>query len=282
MKRPCLAIAVAMSACVLSTPIQAAALEASSSVNLSGLSFRLLDLDPTDGIDPSMQLISGDLSWEVVADLQSTSTLPLFGEVQAAQSQPIDAQNLLMPVQSALNTPTGQSLAEITVSTISASASTKMDAATARTGASQSASSYTDLIYSRFIEYSLSANTALFIGGRYALNADVLADETVGYGFAQANFLLSARRLSPDGDWVDYIIEDAVSVWALAGTESKFDSINMFLANESTTSQRQQLRLSTWAAASAQGLVSDVPEPTSLALLLAGLGVTAVRTRRCR
>lgn len=277
MKRPCLVVAAAMCACALSTHSQAAALEASSSVNLSGLYLRLIDLDTTDGITPSMQIINGDLSWEAVANFYTTSNPA--GEGQASLSQPIDFPNWLMPVEVGLSPLTGQSSASITTSSISTNASATMDTATAKTGASHSAAVSTDLIESRFFQYSLSANTALIIGGRYDLRADVQADESVGYGSAEANFVLHARRLSPEGEWADYIVEDYVAVWASSGTDFKQDSIDLFLANESATSQLQELKLSTWTTASTQGIVSDVPEPAFMSLMVAGLGVIGFAAR---
>lgn len=54
MKPSRIAIAALIVACVLSTPTQAAVLEASASASIKNLTFTLIDLAPTDGISPSM------------------------------------------------------------------------------------------------------------------------------------------------------------------------------------------------------------------------------------
>lgn len=284
MKHAHFAIVAAMATFALSAPSQAAVLEASSSITLSGLTFSLVDLDPTDGVAPSMQVLDGDLRWESVAELQSKWSTPPSGIVDVSQSQPINSQSLLMPAQARVGAPSWQSSAEITASSIAASASTTMDAATAQTGESQSASAYTSLIEGRPIRYTLSANTALLVEGRYDLSATVKADESVGYGYAGSYFALLGQTLSPDGEWLDHVLEDYIEVWALPGTESKSDAIHFMLANDSAASQTQQLTLTTATNVSVTGLVSEVPEPAFMSLMLAGLGVIgiAAKSRRQR
>jgi len=203
MKHSCLAIAAATSAFVLSTPIQAAMLEASSSVTISGLTFSLIDLDLTDGITPSVQFF--DMAWDAplgqerwTAGVTTTmSTWPDSGATieSDVHSQPGDHTKLLLPTQAGLSNAAGQGSAVITSASLVLSVSTAMDEATAATGRSQTTSAFArtgSQMFDYAIQYDLSANTAVRIQGAYDLSARVKAADPFGYGTAQASFAIPA------------------------------------------------------------------------------------------
>lgn len=288
MKRPCLAIAAAMSTCVLSTPIQAAVLEASSSVTISGLTFNLIDLDPTDGITPSVQF--ADMAWDAPVGQDrwtarvttTTSTWPDSGATieSDVQSQPGDHTKLILPTQAGLSNTAGQGSAVIAASSILVSASSTMDAAAAATGRSQSASASANTgspMFDYAIQYDLSPNTAVRIQGQYDLSARVQAEDAFGYGTAQASFAMFATEWRTDLEIYEHSAEDLAEAGLYGSPEdTRSGSFDFLLSNTSAKVRTQHLSVRTWAGTSLAGATIDVPEPTSIALLLAGLSVASI------
>lgn len=295
MKPSGLTIAAAMAACALTTPSQAVVLEASAQVNITGLTFSLIDLNPTDGIAPSVRFY--DMAWDAptgqerwTAEATTTmSTWPESGATIASDvhSQPGDHTQLLLPTQAGLSNTAGQGSAVITASSLSVSAFTSMDEATAETGRTQSASASARTgspMFDYAIQYDLSANTAVRIQGQYDLGARVNADDPFGYGTAQASFAVSATEWLNDTEMLEHSAEEVVNA-GLDGLPqvSRSGSFDFLLSNVSATSRPHFLWMNTWTGANLAGATLDVPEPTSLAMLLAGLGVaslTAARRKR--
>lgn len=295
MKRPCLAIATAVSICVLSTPTQAAALEASSSVTISGLTFSLIDLDLSDGITPWIQF--SDTAWDApigqerwtarvittVTDWpDSGGTLELD-----VQSQPGNHSQLLSPVQASLSNAAGQGSAVIAASSVVANASTTMDGSSAAAGRSQSvlASAGTGSpMFEYAIQYDLSPNSAVRIQGQYNLSARVQAEGTAGYGTAQATFAITATEWLTDLEIWEHRTEDVADAGLFAPpTASRSGSFDFLLRNASAKSRTQELFLSTSARANLTGATIDVPEPETWVLMCAGLATSLIwRTRRNR
>lgn len=287
MTRTITALAASLTACALCATAHAAPMESSASVSVTGLTFELIDLDLTDGIAPSLQYFSDSDTmrdhWLASAST-SESTWPGTGSSNDFdfQSAPGGVNNVFAPLQAGSSNAGGQSSAVMTTSSIVASANTSMNAVTA---GSREISAYAQLLpnafdFAPYILYSVTPNTAVRITGQYELSARVQAQDPHGYGFAQANLEFMAW-VDEGGDVPVYHgLESIVDAGPNTSSDTKAGSFDFLLSNASANRQDQVLSLRAAAYSSLTSSVSDVPEPTSIALMLAGLGVASVFGRR--
>lgn len=278
-----LAVASTLIACALSANVHAEALSASASASITNLTFTLIDLAPLDGIAPSLQFLdsTGALgSWDASVHANTITPDGFSNDVGSVQVMPSGTLSPLAPNELSVANTAGQASMVLTASSIHLQASTTMDAATAATGVGHYVDAYIVPSvngWGNVIRYTLSAKTAVRVQGQYQLSAQAQVDETLGSGYAYAGL---------DFVGVSSAAESAVSQHAYASTlgfpSTHSGSFDFFLGNKSSESEENMLYVTLSASTSLNGLVSDVPEPTSVALMLAGLGVVVGTRRRLR
>lgn len=283
-----LAVASTLIACALSANVHAQGLSASASVSITNLTFTLIDLAPLDGIAPSVQFLNGaglpDASW--FANVYTSSWNP-EGNVNESNSDhelPIGTASILSPNEAGTNNSDGQLSVVMTASSLHLNASTAMDAASAATGLERFAAASIHPNYaldwdhwSTSFRYTLSANTALRIQGQYQLSAQAQGDETTGHASA-----LAFLDFSGDSPATSFSLSQSVGSRLFDFPGSQTGAFDFFLGNKSGEIGAGNLTLSLAANVQVAGLASSVPEPTSIALMLAGLGVASVASRRLR
>lgn len=284
MKPSRLAAAAALLACALSTPAHAAVLEASASISLKNLTITLIDLDPTDGIAPSIDFLDVGTnryrlrSESAITDWQGTVT------GSANNASLTGSQNsLLLPSQVSSGSAGAQSSAEITLSSISLKTAASLDTSTPQHDISRETTA--GLISccdndtgGSFVSFFLGANTALRIQGQYDLAALLQSGgASTGAGqFASTGLYLN---LASD-DQSSWLADEAIAeIDGVAATRSGL--FDLTLSNQSGSFRSGSFAIQANAIASVDSGVSPVPEPESIALMLAGLGVAgAIGARR--
>lgn len=270
-----IAVASALIACALTTTAHAELLTASASVSLTNLTFTLIDLDPTDGIAPSISIYdTGGLpSFELRAQ---EATLGSNGQWTRKESfNPVNAEMFLAPGQAAVNSTTGQSLSEVTMSSVTTRASTSLDTsdpsqAFKRVALSEAVSPCCAGAFF-YVKFELGTNTALRLQGDYSLMAQLNPGPTAAneanawLQLALGQFALNEFAQVKQGGQLD---------------ASTAGSIDFTLSNDTTQTKFASFSLWSRAEAVVESRVSPIPEPSSVALLLAGLGVAAACTRR--
>lgn len=121
------------------------------------------------------------------------------------------------------------------------------------------------------VSFDLGAKTAIRLQGDYSLMAQLQPGPTAA-NEASAFLLLAFGQFG--------LAESAVAKQGGTLNESKSGVIDFTLSNDTALTHFEYFSLSSSALAVVESRVSPVPEPTSVALLLAGLGVAAACTRR--
>lgn len=281
MTRTITALAASLTACALCATAHAAPMEASASISVTGLTFELIDLDLADGIAPSLQYVDGGSMtkhWTASAGAGKWNSLEpddiASSDVQSALS---DGSHWFAPVQAGVSNPAGQSSVVMTPSSITVSASTMLDTVTVGeqtngVRASLEASAYDSL---PFISYMVTPNTAVRVTGQYELGSRFLTQDPQTYGSASTYFLLAMVS-----DTWSQAVEDSTNSDQASPEGSRSGSFDLLMSNLTADRQEHTFFLNATAYANLGSSVSDVPEPTSIALMLAGLGVALVAARQ--
>jgi len=268
-------------ACALSANVHAAPLSASASASITNLTFTLIDLAPLDGIAPSMQFVNTQgtqASWDARIFTGASDTEGNFTDSSNNQVLATGAQNILSPNEINLTDATSQGSIVMTGSSFLVSAAMTMDSATAATGVyryieAQLTASPSD--WGNVIEYQLSANTLVRIQGQYQMSAHTQVDEAIGYGSAVAALDFYAVSSAGVANLSQHVFTSTLD---FPSTQS--GSFDFYLGNTSTEIEHNFLYLTAAASVNLSGVASSVPEPTSVALMLAGLGVALVAARQ--
>jgi hypothetical protein len=278
-----LATASTLIACALSANVHAEAMSASASASITHLTFTLIDLAPLDGIAPSLQFLdsSGALgSWEASVHTNTITPDGFSNDMGSVQVLPSGTLSPLTPNELSVANTAGQASMVLTASSIHLQASTTMDAATAATGISRYVNAYIAPSmngWGNVIRYTLSANTAVRVQGQYQLSAQSQVDEALGSGYAYAGLDFVGVSSAAESTVSQQVYTSTLGFPGLSS-----GSFDFFLGNKSSLSEENMLFVTLSASASLNGLVSDVPEPTSVALMLAGLGVACAAGQRRR
>lgn len=274
-----LAAASTMIACALSANVHAEVLSASASVSITNLTFTLIDLDPLDGIAPSMTIndAGGSPRYELRAHETSLGRNAQWtGQNSLNEVYADDWRTFLAPGQAAVSSATGQSMSEMTMSSVTTRASTSLDTSDPsqdfkRVAQSEALTPCCSGVGFAGFSFDLGANTAIRLQGDYSLMAQLQPGPTVAneasawLGLTFGQFGLTESALAKQGG---------------ALNASKSGLIDFTLSNDTSLTQFKYFGLSSSALAVVESRVSPVPEPTSVALMLAGLWVAAACTRR--
>lgn len=273
-----LAAASALIACALSANVHAEVLSASASVSITNLTFTLIDLDPLDGIAPSITIndAGGSPRYELRAHETSLgSNAQWTGQNSLNEVYADDWRTFLAPGQAAVSSATGQSLSEMTASSVTTRASTSLDTSSQdfkRVAQSEALTPCCSGVGFAGFSFDLGANTAIRLQGDYSLMAQLQPGPTAAneasawLGLTFGQFGLTESALAKQGG-------------ALNASQSGL--IDFTLSNDTSLTQFKYFGLSSSALAVVESRVSPVPEPQTIALMLAGLGVVA-GTRRQR
>ena len=249
-------------ACVLAISSTSALASAQSSVVLSGVSFTLIDLNPLDGISPSFSFLSsaGNTLLSVTATETGLGTDSASRDRVGTFSFSRDLLTDLVNA-SATGSIQGYNMS------VTGSASTA--------GTSYNASAFTGSTSA--LNISLSANSLLLIQA----DASLLASSTYGDSASAAATLKLSYSYGSGASAVS--VQDAKSkslnIGAQGGNQSAHDILSTAFLNTSGQTQKGVFSLSASVAGQA---VTQVPEPETYALAIAGLGVAGLLARRRR
>lgn len=274
-----LAAASGLIACAMTATAHAAVLTASASASLTNLTFTLIDLDPTDDIAPSIVIndVGGLPRYELRTQEATLGSNAQWTTKNSTDEVYVgDWRTFFGAGQATVNSATGQALSEMTTSSVTTRASTSLDTSDPSQDFKRAAQS--DALapccgnMGRFgFSFDLGAKTALRLQGDYSLMAQLQPGPTAA-NEASAWLTLTFGHFV----WG----EEAVAKQGGTLNASKFGAIDFTLSNDTALTQFHDFELWSTALAVVESRVSPVPEPTSVALLLAGLGVAAACTRR--
>lgn len=272
-----LAAASTLIACAMTPTAHAAVLTASASASLTNLTFTLIDLDPTDGIAPSITINdAGGLPRYELRAQEATlgSNAQWTGNDSLNEVYAEDWRTFLAPGQAVVTSATGQSLSEMTMSSVTTQASTSLDTSSQdfkRVAQSEALTPCCSGVGFAGFSFDLGAKTAIRLQGDYSLMAQLQPGPTAA-NEASAWLQLTFGQFE--------LIESAQAKHGGTLNASKSGAIDFTLSNDTTLTQFEYFGLSSSALAVVESRVSPVPEPTAVALLLVGLGVAAACTRR--
>lgn len=274
-----LAAASALIVCALSANANAEVLSASASVSITNLTFTLIDLDPLDGIAPSITIndAGGNPRYELRAQEATLgSNAKWTGKNSLDEVYSEDWRTFLAPGQAVVNSATGQSLSEMTTSSITTRASTSLDTSDPsqdfkRVAQSEALTPCCSGAGFEGFSFDLGAKTAIRLQGDYSLMAQLQPGPTAA-NEASAWLQLTFGQFG--------LTESALAKQGGALNASKSGVIDFTLSNDTTLTQFKYFGFSSSARAVVEGRVSPVPEPQTIALMLAGLGVVAMGARR--
>lgn len=274
-------VAGAWLACALSTSAQAAVFESHASASITNFTFTLIDLDPTDGIAPSIRFSDeGSFRWSLDSgavvtthDGQTLNTGDMGGAFGSSHE-------VLIAGSSSVNLRTAQALAEMTTSAISLTSSASVDTAvpghdlTSSAGATLSTLG-SDGDFLSDLGFSLGAKTALRVQGQFSLNATLHPGPTPD-DLALASLFLSLR--SGDQAFSIFEVAQARADGELAVSVDR--QLDFTLENSDASERLAYINMLGSTQSIVATGVSPVPEPQAIALMLAGLGGVAVARRR--
>lgn len=276
-----LATASILLACALSANVHAATSTASATVSLTNLTFTLIDLAPADGVAPSLQFldpVGTPNTWDASLFVAAATPDAVIFDSHQSPVLPSGVQSILAPNQINLADDASQSAIVMTASSLLLTASMTMDATTASTGLNRYAEAYigpTANDWGNVLRYRLGANTAVRVQGQYQLTAQTQTDESIAYASASASLTLNATSSAAESSFSQNVY---TSMLGFPATQS--GSIDFYLGNRGSEIEDNFIYVNAFVNANLSGVTTDVPEPTSVALMLAGLGVACAAARQ--
>ncbi len=267
------------------------AASATASASLSELSFTLIDLDPTDGIAPSLTYIypstvDGSAGFGTV----DAYTRPGNGtDIHDYRdfAIPIVGQSFVAPGSAEATAGGAQALATTTLNALSAQAHASLTGSPLSTTDFSIASAFVcpkEACYSAQ-EFRLSAHTQLLIQGQYALSGAVEATGKAG-DFVQVaidlgvSFAASGARTSQTVALSKFLTLDGTA--GSAHSDAQSGSFAWRITNDGTGLGRGTIFPAVVSAYAVAVTASPVPEAHALGLALAGAGVAGVSGARRR
>jgi hypothetical protein len=300
-------------ACVLAFTSSSVLAAAQSSATISGLNFTLIDLNPRDGIAPSFSFLSQ--SGSTILSISATDNA--LGEADSAFSK--RAGTFTFSNQFLSDLTHADASASVSGNALTASGSASGAQTSYNASASTGPSNNTYPYYNGALNLSLSANSLLLIEADVSLLASASNPSACGYYYyycdpsesASANATLSlsysyyqgnssasfndnksvalqaiARgpsfsRYGQYNPYSGYYEEVYTSIPGTEETKSLNDVLTTVFTNSSGATQVGALGLSVVASGFGTS-PAPVPEPSSYALLLTGLGVMGALANRRR
>lgn len=275
-----LAAASALIACALSANVHAEVLSASASVSITNLTFTLIDLDPADGVAPAAWVdVYGLPRFQLTAQEATLGRNGQWTTEYRSDDAWGDLDVFIQPALATVSTATGQALSALTPSAITTQASTSLDTAAPERDFKKVAES--ELVTCCSVSgavgtgFDLRAKSAIRLTGDYSLFAQLQPGPT------QANQALAWLEIG-FGGIADYhsLIESASASQGGSLSAAKSGSFDFIVRNNTTLWQSAYFGVFTKASAVVESRVSPVPEPQTIVLMLAGLGVVASARRQ--
>ncbi len=290
MKPSRIAVASSLLACILANPTQAAVLEASASVSITDLTFTLIDLDPTDGISPSIRFADW-VMWrdnvEIGTQAQASSTDHLgkthgTGQGIATGKEVYSpSPSILFPVdETSVTAHGGQATVQTNPSSLTIRATTSLDTSGLQPDIERSAQA----MLNTSGRFYLSAQTAVVIHGTYAIDTTLLpgpqqANPNKDGNHAKAMLLLAAYL-----GQTTWLSDGAmIASWDRSSlNESRAGAIDFTLSNADDSESQGALSFDIHTSVGVDSGVTPVPEADTTLLALAGLGMLGWASQRRR
>lgn len=239
---------------------------ASSSATLTNFRITLSDMDLNDGITPGITFGSGVLSYASAQVLQyaAPSASDNKGRFGAGPFAPASASASLARAQATANVSGDGTWTGL-------ASSAQGSAIGGPAGETSDYSAYGNAP-NNYVSFTMTANTAV----TFTAYATATASVTVGSG-ERASAYADLAVYSDYPIDLDTMTQSAYFLGAPASSQTKTGDIFVTLQNPGQTELVGYLLSGTGASGSS---IAPIPEPTSLALMLAGVGVIGAAARR--
>lgn len=254
-------------AAMLAWPAPGAHAQVQGQVFGGAMSYGLYDLDPNDGVDPSISFYP----MPAAATASARGTITHWRGQESAYVQEYGSGT--DPFSISLRMPHAEAAGRTYGDPYAGSASLEADAAA--DGSGGTAASVLFSLSSFEQGFVLSPNTGLLVTGTIGVNGRVSRPGESFEGFGQ----LMLRGMQEDGTYASYLYGDFARASFDPGDEAEVGtSFNVEIGywNARPEAVDGSLSMSLFAYA-----VSPVPEPASLPLAAAGAGLLLLRWRRC-
>lgn len=283
------AIASGLLAFALIAPAHAELLEGTATASITNVTFKLQDGWPLDSLKPSITWASPDTgagsqpyTFRVLSEIATVDESGNRSRISDDKLAPAVGGNIFTPTSSSLTNGTGSTQGSIASNAISSQAHASIDLDNPAHDQEKSA---TARIYAPESQFVLSPFTRITITGNYATSVAGTGGDGRTYASAFGYLWLES---SPDKDTSFSFSSDrsfgnnprtGEAEWG--DPTAKSGTFTLTLSNNTANATRGALSLSVLAYTTL-GSVSSVPEPETIALMLAGLGAVAATRRRQR
>jgi hypothetical protein len=263
---------------------------ATASASISDLSFTLIDLDPTDGIAPSLTFNDPNgygysaYGWAYASQNDSAG---VYVSDNKSYTAPYDTNAFVTPGSASATAGGSTATASSTLNGYSATATSTLtgDPASPSDYGNASATTYPNNYYYYNQGFTLGANTLLLVKGKYAVSASVDATGTTSdYAYAYAYMFGtfdSGNGIAQTAGLNKYVYAygDVTSGYPLS--DSKSGTFGFSFANYAPTAGTGSF-YNSYTSVNTYVSTAAVPEADAWALALAGVGVAGLATTRRR